>query len=101
MTMFALYFGLVALLVAFFLSRAGWVKMLALVPFGALVPAYFGTGTMCGADFVIRLTVTDSCTVPGEPYRIFAAYFVFGIIAVLGASVIVKTGRVILAKLWG
>ncbi|SOB92279.1 hypothetical protein SAMN05877809_101523 [Rhodobacter sp. JA431] len=101
MTMFALYFGLVALLVAFFLSRAGWGKMLVLVPFGALVPAYFGTGTMCGADFVIRLTAAESCTVPGAPYELFAAYFVFGLVAVLGASVIVKSGRVLLTKLRG
>lgn len=101
MNSFLVYFAVIALAVGWFLSRADWAKMLVLVPVGALVPAFFGTGSMCGADFILHLTEPGRCTVEGEPFRLYAAYFVFGLVAVLGASVLVKLGRMVWGKMRG
>lgn len=101
MNSFLVYFAVIALGVAWFLSRADWLKMLVLVPLGALVPAFFGTGSMCGADFILHLTEPGHCSVEGEPFRLYAAYFVFGLVAVLGASVLVKLGRIVWEKTRG
>lgn len=96
MNSFLIFFLIISLLVGFWLSKNDWAKMLALVPVGALVPAFFASASMCGMDFALHLTDAGRCTVPGEPFRLFAAYFLFGIAAVLLASVVVKLGRVAL-----
>lgn len=96
MNQFLIFFMVLALAMGLWLSRNDWLKMLVLVPFGALVPAFFGTASMCGLGFALHLTEAGTCAVAGEPYRLFAAYFVFGLGAVLVASVVVKLGRVAL-----
>ena len=79
MNNFLIYFAIIALAVGFFLSRAGWGRMLLLVPVGALVPAFFGTASGCGSDTkpctpnVSRAkptaSATTSLTAPGPPLR--------------------------------
>jgi hypothetical protein len=96
MTMFLIYFAIVALGVAWFLSRADWAKMLALVPVGALVPAFFGTASNCGPSFALHLFEPGVCATGQEAQQVFAAYFVMGIIAVLPLVVLVKLGRMAL-----
>lgn len=98
MNQFLIFFALIALAMGLWLSRSDWAKMLALVPVGALVPTFFGTATMCGLDFALHLTEAGRCAVAGEPFRLFAAYFIFGIIGVLLASVVMKLGRTVWAR---
>lgn len=93
MNQFLIFFILLALGMGLWLSRHDWAKMLALVPLGALVPTFFANASMCGMDFALHLTEAGRCAVPGEPFRLFAAYFIFGIGAVLVASVVVKLAR--------
>lgn len=102
MNNFLIYFAIIALAVGFFLSRAGWGKMLLLVPVGALVPAFFGTAAGCGADFALHALEAGRCRIgEAEPFRFFAAYFAFGLVAVLVASVLVKGLREVIGKAKG
>ena len=87
-------FVLISFGTAVWLSRFDWPKMLALVPVGALVPAYFGTGSNCGAGFVLHLYTEGQCLGPEQPREVFAAFFVLGIGAVLVAAVRARLGRV-------
>lgn len=80
-------------------SRADWAKMLALVPLGALVPAAVATATGCGGGFFLHLFTAGSCQIgAAEPFRVFAFYFVFALVAVLIASIVLKAGRMMLAR---
>jgi len=80
-------------------SRADWAKMLAFVPLGALVPAAVATATGCGAGFFLHPFAAGSCQIgETEPFRVFAFYFVFALVAVLIASIVLKAGRMVLAR---
>jgi len=94
MNQFLLFFVVISLGMGIWLSRAGWAKMLALVPIGALVPAFFATGSACGLDFMMNFFTEGHCSISNDaPFRLFSAYFVFGIVGVLVASLLVKIAR--------
>lgn len=102
MNTFMLSFIGLAIGVAILISRADWAKMLAFVPLGALVPAAIATASGCGANFPLHLFTKGSCTIgDAEPFRVFAFYFVFGLVAVLVASVVVKGLREVIGKAKG
>jgi len=98
MNLFLIYFVIISLGMGLWLSKNGWAKMLALVPFGALVPAFFATASGCGAEFALHLFEAGTCQISdAPPFRLFSAYFVFGIVAVLLASLLGKLIR----RMWG
>ena len=76
MTPFLIYFAIIALGVGLWLSRIDWAKMLALVPVGALVPAFYGAAVNCGAGFALDFFGPGSCTGDATPRAVFAAMFV-------------------------
>lgn len=99
MNMFVVSFIGLAIGVAILISRADWAKMLAFVPLGALVPAAIATASGCGANFPLHFFTEGSCAIgDAEPFRVFAFYFVFGLVAVLIASILVKLGRIVMAR---
>ncbi len=96
MNLLILGFVLISIAMGVWLSRSDWLKMLVMVPLGALVPAFFGTGSNCGADFALHLYEAGRCMATDAPREVFAAFFVRGIVAVLVAGVLAKLARVVL-----
>ena len=90
---FLLAFLAVSAASAWAVTRAGWLRMLALVPVAALVPAYFGGASVCGADFLLHLSAAGRCAASDTPAEVVSAFYLAGIAAVLVLAVVLKVLR--------
>ena len=95
---FLLMFFAVALGAAWFVSGMAWMRMLIWVPVAALIPAFFGTASNCGADFVLYLGEAGQCSASDAPEGVLASFYVLAIGAVLVASVVVKAVRGVMGR---
>ena len=90
MNLFVIFLVVISLAMALWLSRADWVKMLALVPLGALVPGFYGAAVNCGIGFLADILGDGACTGGATPRAAFAALYVISIPMVLAGGVVFK-----------
>lgn len=79
------------------LSKYEWAKLLALVPVGMLVPAFYMTGTSCGAGFVMHFMEEGVCHNGYSPRVMFAATYVLALVPVAASAIAIKLIRMAIA----
>lgn len=98
MNLFLGFALVICIAVGGWLSKYDWAKLLALVPVGMLLPAFYMTGTACGAGFVFNFfSDAGSCTNGYTPRQMFAATYVMALIPVAVAAIAIKLIRMAMA----
>ena len=98
MSQFMIFFGVIALAMAVWLSRFQWAKAIALVPVGALVPAFYGAAVNCGLGFALDFFGPGACEGGHAPRAVFAALYVIALAPVLVGTLLVKLMRIVAAR---
>ncbi|KEP69876.1 hypothetical protein DL1_02230 [Thioclava dalianensis] len=76
------------------LSKYEWAKLLALVPVAMLAPAFYMTGTACGAGFITRFfSDVASCSNGYTARQMFAATYVLALVPVAASAIAFKLIR--------
>ena len=97
MTQFLAFGLIICLAMGFWLSNNPWGKMLAILPLGMLVPAFYGTAVNCGLGFVTEFFGAGQCQGGNTPRQVFAGMYVLSFVPVVIFAVLSKIGRVIWA----
>jgi hypothetical protein len=93
MNLFLLFALVICVAVGAWLSKYEWLKLLAFVPIGMLLPAFYMTGTSCGAGFVMHLSKQAACTNGFAPREMFAATYVLAFVPVAASAIAIKLIR--------
>ena len=98
MNLFLAFALVICVAVGGWLSKYEWAKLLAFIPIGMLVPAFYMTGTSCGAGFIMRFfSDVGSCTNGYAPRQMFAATYVLALVPVATAAIAIKLIRMAMA----
>ena len=98
MNLFLAFALVICVAVGGWLSKYDWAKLLAFIPIGMLVPAFYMTGTSCGAGFIMRFfSDVGSCSNGYTPRQMFAATFVLSLVPVAAAAIVIKLIRMMIA----
>ncbi len=95
MNLFLAFALVLCIAVGGWLSKYDWAKLLALVPVAMIVPAFYMTGTACGAGFVLHFfSDKASCSNGYVPRQMFAATYVLALIPVAASAIVIKLIRI-------